>query len=166
LRPRLTERAERLRAPLLLVLWILLGFEAASGLVLFAAFLIAGRRPGEAIHVVAGVPLTAIYACYQWGHWRRVAPFRGRPDHVLGLVAALVTSLTVISGLWLGAEWWVARIASSHPGAIAYPPLLSAVHNIGSMLVIAFVGAHLGAVLWRESPRLSAGSRRGPGSSG
>ena len=40
-----SERAGRLRSPLLIALWILLAFEAASGLVLFAAFLIAGRRP-------------------------------------------------------------------------------------------------------------------------
>ncbi len=151
------ERGERLRAPLLIALWILLGFEAAGGLILFTAFLVLGRRPGEALHVVVGVPLAALYAVYQWQHWRRVAPFRGRPDHVLGLVAAIVMSLTLASGLALGALWWSARVARPHGGEIAYPAALSAFHNIGSMLVLAFVGAHLGAVLRRETGRARLG---------
>jgi hypothetical protein len=130
-------------------LWVFLGFEATSGLVLFTTFLVAGRRPGETIHVAAGVPLAALYAIYQWRHWSRVAPFRGRTEHVLGLVAAVVTSLTVLSGLVLGAMWWVARAAGAR-GEVAYPTWLSALHNIGSMLLLSFVGAHLGSVLRRE----------------
>jgi len=139
-RPRPAERAERLRSPLLLALWVLLGFEAVTGLWLFTAFLVAGRRPGESIHVVAGVPLTAIYAVYQWRHWKRVAPLRARPDHVLGLVAATVTALTIATGLVLGVVWWK---------KLPYPTALTALHNIGSMLVLSFVGAHLAAVLMR-----------------
>ena len=151
------ERAERLRSPLLIALWILLAFEAASGLLLFTAFLVAGRRPGEALHVVAGVPLAVVYAVYQWRHWRRVSPFRGRPDHVLGLVAASVTALTLATGLWLAGPWWIARVASPQAGAVSYPVALSSVHNLGSMLVMAFVGAHLVAVLSRGAARGRAG---------
>lgn len=147
------ERAERLRAPLLIALWVLLAFETAGGLILFVASLVVGRRPGETLHVAAGVPLTALYAAYQWRHWQRVAPLRARPDHVLGLVAASVMALTLASGLVLGVEWWMARVASPRLGEVGYPAWLSAVHNIGSMLVMAFVGAHLGAVLMRERPR-------------
>ena len=36
---------------------------------------------------------------------------------------------------------------------MTYPPLMSAVHNIGSMLVLTFAGAHLGAVLLRDRTR-------------
>ena len=139
------ERAGRLRSPLLIALWILLAFEAASGLVLFAAFLIAGRRPGETLHVIAGVPLAVVYAVYQWRHWRRVSPLRGRPDHVLGLVAAAVMALTLASGLLLGVWWWNGR----GEGA-SYPVWLTALHNIGSMLVLSFVGAHLLLILMRD----------------
>lgn len=149
-RPRSAERAERLRSPLLLTLWVLLAFEAATGWWLFTAFLVAGRRPGEAIHVVAGVPLAALYAVYQWRHWRRVAPFRARPDHVLGLVAASVLALTLGTGIALGVDWWMKRVASGTPGEVDYSEALRAVHNIGSMLVVSFVGAHLAAVLMRR----------------
>lgn len=152
------ERAGRLRSPLLIALWILLAFEAASGLVLFAVFLIAGRRPGETVHVALGVPLAAVYAVYQWRHWRRVTPFRGRPDHVLGLVAAAVMSVTLASGLALGAQWWMARISARGTGEVPYAVALSSVHNIGSMLVMAFVGAHLVAVLSRDAARRPPGA--------
>ena len=144
------ERRGRLRSPLLVTLWVFLAFEAITGLVLFTAFLVAGRRPGETLHVLAGVPLAAIYATYQWRHWHRVAPFRARPEHVLGLVAAIVTALTVLSGLALGILWWIGR-ASGGAGEISYPAGLSALHNIGSMLLLSFVGAHLGSVLRRDA---------------
>jgi cytochrome b561 len=35
--------------------------------------------------------------------------------------------------------------------AVAYPASLSAVHNVMSMLVLTFVGAHLAAVLLRDA---------------
>ena len=146
-------RSDRLRSPLLLALSVLLALETVGGLVLFAAFLTMGRRPGEALHTLAGVPLAALYALYQWRHWRRVRPLRARLDYVLGLVAALVMGLTLLTGLGLGAWWWQARVTARSGGEVAYPPLLSALHNIGSMLVMAFVGAHLGAVLMRDRPR-------------
>lgn len=151
------ERAERLRSPLLIALWILLVFEVASGLVLFTAFLVVGRRPGETLHVVAGVPLAAFYAVYQWRHWQRVSPFRGRPDHVLGVVAATVMCFTLATGLALGVLWWQARGSSLASGEVSYPVALSSVHNIGSMLVMAFVGAHLIAVLGRDARREGRG---------
>jgi hypothetical protein len=36
---------------------------------------------------------------------------------------------------------------------VRYPPLLCAVHNVASMVVLTFVGAHVGAVLFRERDR-------------
>lgn len=144
------ERAERLRAPLLIALWALLAFEAIGGLLLFTAYLILGRRPGETAHVLVGVPLAATYAVYQWRHWRRVSPVRARPDHVLGLVAAAAMSLTLLTGLVLGAMWCAARLFSGVAAEVPYPSALSAAHNLGSMLVLSFVGAHLGAVLLRR----------------
>ena len=139
-------RAARLRAPLLLALGITLAFEAAGGLWLFAARLLVGSSPGVALHVGGGLALNVLYAAYQWGHWRRVRPFRARLDHALGLIAALAIVCTQLSGLWLGALWWRSRAA----GIVDYPPLLSAAHNIFSMLVLTFTGAHLGAVLMRD----------------
>jgi hypothetical protein len=148
--PKETSRARRLRSPLLLALWALLAFETIGGLVLFTAFLVAGRRPGEALHVVVGVPLAVVYGIYQWRHWRRVAPLPIRADHVLGGIAAAVTALTLLTGFGLAAAWWTARVATPRPGEVEYSPWLSAAHNIGAMLILAFVGAHLGAVLLRD----------------
>lgn len=137
-------RDQRLRAPLLLTLWVLLAFEAGGGLVIFFARLASGRTPGEALHVVAGVALTGVYAAYQWAHWRRVRPLRARLDHVLGVLGATFMAATNLTGLALGAVWWNHR-----GGAVPYPTALTAVHNIGSMLVLTFVAAHVGAVLMR-----------------
>jgi hypothetical protein len=145
--PGLNGRAARLRSPLLLALWVLLGFEALGGFVIFTARLVAGTSPGEAAHVAAGIALTLCYAVYQWQHWRRVSPFRARVDYGLGLIAALAMALVNLSGLWLGLCWWRGRAL---PLAARYPVALSGVHNVASMVVLSFVVAHLGAVLQRD----------------
>jgi len=130
----------------------LLAFETLGGLVLFCARLVLGTRPGEAAHVLVGVVLTFVYGAYQWSHWRRVRPWRGRLEDALGLTAALALALTQVSGLALGAQWWQHRGA----GPALYPPALSAVHNIASMLVLTFIASHVGAVLWRDRGRRAA----------
>ena len=141
-------RGRRLRAPLLLALWTLLAFEAAGGTVIFVARLATGSTPGEALHVAAGVALTIVYAVYQWRHWLRVRPQRGL-HFVIGVLAASFMALANLSGLALGGVWWRDRVIG-HAAAAAYPPALSAVHNIGSMLVLTFAGAHIAAVLMRD----------------
>ena len=143
------ERARRLRSPLLLTLATLLAFEALGGLAIFFARVAVGALPGETLHVVAGVTLTLPYALYQWRHWRRVRPWRGRLDDLLGLLASSSLALTQISGLALGLRWWQHRGV----GPVPYPPPLSAVHNITSMLVLTFIASHVGAVLWRDRRR-------------
>lgn len=102
--------------------------------------------------MAAGVALLAVYALYQWRHWRRVRPLRAQLHHALGLIAALFMALTNLTGLWLAASWWRDR-AAPLGAAVRYPPLLSAVHNVASMVVLTFVGAHLGAVLFRDRDR-------------
>ena len=124
--------------------------EALGGLVIFYARLAFGTTPGETIHVIGGLLLTVVYVAYQWHHWLRVAPFRPRLDYALGLLATLFMALALLSGLVLGLYWWEARMAASTAAKVAYPALLSAAHNIASMLVLAFVGSHLGAVLLRD----------------
>ena len=146
-------RALRLSSPLLLALWALLAFEAAGGLTLFAARLVAGASPGEALHVAAGVALTALYAVYQWRHWRRVRPFRAQLHYGLGLIAAIFMALVNLTGLWLALYWWRTRIAAPGGAPVGYPSLLSAAHNVASMVVMTFVLAHLGAVLFRGRER-------------
>ena len=146
-------RARRLRSPLLLSLWALLAFEAGGGLVIFVARLVRSATPGEALHVVAGIALTAVYALYQWRHWRRVRPFRPQLHHALGLIAALFMAATNLTGLWLAAYWWQDRVAVPIEAAVRYPALLCAAHNVASMVVLTFVGAHLGAVLFRDRDR-------------
>jgi len=144
--------AARLRSPLLLALWGLLAVEVGGGLLLFFARLAWGVTPGIALHVAAGLALTVLYALYQWRHWLRVAPLRPGLDQTLGLIAAASMALTLLSGLWLGSIWWQRTLAA--PAAtVHYPALLVAIHNIGNMLVIAFLGAHLGAVLTRHRTR-------------
>jgi hypothetical protein len=143
-------RARRLRSPLLLALGALLAFEALGGLVLFVARLVAGRAPGATGHVLVGIALTAVYAVYQWRHWARVRPYRGQLHYALGLIAAFAMALVNLSGLWLAAAWWPAR---STAGLVRYPPTLSALHNVAGMVVLTFVGAHLGAVLFRDRSR-------------
>lgn len=144
-------RDRRLRAPLLMTLWTLLVVEAAGGLVIFVARLVAGITPGETLHVVAGAALTLVYAVYQWGHWRRVAPWRSRLDHALGLIAALSMALTLATGYALAWPWWELRVVAGRPDAVPYPALVSAAHNLMSMLVLTFVGAHVAAVLMRDA---------------
>ena len=143
-------RARRLRAPLLIALWGLLAFEAAGGLVIFIARLVSGATPGEALHVVGGVLLTAVYALYQWGHWRRVRPVRPQLHYALGVIAAASMALTNLSGLWLAAFWWQERMVAAGTAAVRYPVALSAIHNVASMVVLTFVAAHVGAVLFRD----------------
>jgi hypothetical protein len=153
-------RARRLRAPLLLLVWVLLGIEAAGGLVIFVARVAFGTTPLEALHVWCGVALTAGYAVYQFRHWWRVAPFRRQLHYAIGLLAAIFMAATNLTGLVLAAAWWKVRIVAGSAAAVPYPPVLSAAHNIGSMLVLTFVGAHLGAVLVRDR-RLSQALSRG-----
>lgn len=142
-------RARRLRAPLLVGLAALLAFESLGGLVIFFARLAAGRTPGEALHVAAGVALTIVYSIYLWGHWARTAPWRARLDSALGLIAALALALTQATGLWLGWQWGLALGARAFP--VAYTPFVSAAHNVTTMFTLTFAGAHLGAVLQRDA---------------
>ena len=146
-------RSRRLRAPLLILLWVLLAIEAVGGLVLFFARVAFGSKPGEALHVAAGLALTLVYVGYQWGHWRRVSPWRSRLDYGLGLLAAVSMALTNLSGLALALDW--ARRTGLMPGAAASDPAASSspallgFHNVASMVVLTFVASHLGAVLKR-----------------
>ncbi|MEO5616740.1 MAG: hypothetical protein ABIS67_03135 [Candidatus Eisenbacteria bacterium] len=142
-----TRRARRLRAPLLVALAVLLAVEAAGGLIILFARVAFGATPGLVLHVVAGLALTLVYAVYQTAHWRRVAPWRARPDYVLGLIAALSMSVTNLTGLMLAWIWWQAVRAGGDP---AYPVTLAAIHTLGTMLVLTFVAAHLAAVLQRD----------------
>ncbi len=144
-------RDRRLRAPLLVLLWGLLAFEAAGGLFIFIMRLAAGRTPGETLHVAVGAVLTLLYAIYQFQHWSRVAPFRSRMDYALGLIAALSMAVTLGTGLALALPWWTVRIAQKSAEPIAYATTVSAAHNIMSMLVLTFLGAHLAAVLLRDA---------------
>lgn len=154
-------RARRLRAPLLLGLAFLLAIESIGGIVIFVARLTLGVTPFEALHVWCGIALTACYAIYQVKHWHRVAPFRARLDYAIGLIASIFMAATNLTGLVLAFPWWETRIAGASAAPVAYPPLLSAAHNIGSMLVLTFVGAHLGAVLMRDRrPRPSSSRDR------
>lgn len=137
-------RRQRLRSPLLLAFAVVLAFEAAGGIVIFFARLAYGTTPGEMLHVIGGLVLTPLYALYQWRHWRRVRPVRPRLDHALGLLASGSIVLTQASGFALGFAWLEARGAAAN-----YAPVVSAIHNIGSMLVLTFVAAHVGAVLQR-----------------
>lgn len=143
-------RARRLRAPLLLLLAALLAVESLGGLVLFFARLAWGASPGETLHVLAGALLTGVYAIYQVAHWRRVTPLRARLDYALGLLAAGALALTLVTGWLLALPWWRVRMVAHAASAVAYPTGASATHNIGGMLVLSFVGAHLGAVLFRD----------------
>jgi hypothetical protein len=144
-------RAKRLRAPLLVLLWCLLGIEGAGGLWVFIMRLAAGTTPGESLHVAAGALLTLVYAAYQWQHWARVAPWRSRLDYAMGLIAALSMGATLATGYVLAWPWWQLRVTAHSAAAVAYPTAVSAAHNIMSMLVLTFVGAHLAAVLLRDS---------------
>ena len=140
-------RARRLRAPLLLALAVLLAVEALGGLVILFARLAFGATPGLVLHVLAGLALTIVYSVYQIAHWRRVAPWRARPDYVLGLIAALSMSVTNATGLLLAWVWWQAVRAGV---SASYPVTVAAVHTLGTMLVLTFAAAHLAAVLQRD----------------
>ena len=140
-------RARRLRSPLLLTFGALLAFEAGGGLVLFWARLAYGGLPGERSHVLVGIPLALFYAIYLWQHWRRVSPIRARLDYALGLIAAFSLAALLALGGVLGLLWWRSRGSGAPPH---YPELVSAAHNITSMLVLTFVLAHLLAVLARD----------------
>ncbi|HXJ68702.1 MAG TPA: hypothetical protein VNM39_07325 [Verrucomicrobiae bacterium] len=143
-------RSRRLRAPLLVLLWWLLAIEALGGLVIFFMRLAAGTMPGETVHVIAGAGLTLVYAIYQWQHWFRVSPVRGRLDYALGLIAAIAMAITLGTGYVLAVPWWSMRVAHRAAGPVAYSSFVSAAHNIMSMLVLTFVLAHLAAVLLRD----------------
>jgi len=127
---------------------VLLAFEAAGGIVIFVARLAVGSTPGETLHVAVGLALTIVYAVYQWRHWLRARLQRGL-HFLMGILAASSMALTNLTGLWLGVFWWRDRVVG-HAAAADYPVALSAVHNIGGMLVLTFVGAHLAAVLMRD----------------
>ncbi len=144
-------RARRMRAPLLVLVWVLLGFEALGGLFIFFMRLAAGRTPGETQHIAVGALLTLAYIAYQLQHWLRVAPFRSRMDYALGLIAALSMGVTLGTGLALTLPWWAVRITQKSADPVVYSTVVSAAHNIMSMLVLTFVGAHLAAVLMRDS---------------
>ena len=143
-------RARRLRAPLLVTVWGLLACEAIGGFVIFFARLVYGETPGETLHVLAGLVFTAVYALYQWRHWRRVRPFRNRLDYALGLFSLGFMTAALVTGMALALPWWHERIVAASVGPVQYPFWLSAGHNVASVMVLAFVAAHLGAVLLRD----------------
>jgi len=145
-----TPRSRRLRAPLLVLLWWLLGIEALGGLTIFFMRLAAGSLPGETLHVLVGAGLTLVYVVYQWQHWFRVSPWRGRLDYALGLIGAIAMGLTLLTGYVLAWLWWRARVIARSHDPIAYSSFVSGAHNIMSMLVLTFVLAHLAAVLLRD----------------
>ena len=140
-----------MRSPLLLAMWGLLAFEALGGMLIFFMRVAFGQTPGETLHVAGGALLTLAYVAYQWLHWLRVAPWRGRLDYAMGLFAAVSMAGALGTGLWLAWPWWRTRIVASSAEAVAYPTSLSAAHNVMSMLVLTFVGAHLAAVLLRDA---------------
>jgi len=143
-------RARRLRAPLLVLLWWLLGIEALGGLLIFFMRLAAGSLPGETIHVTVGAGLTLVYAVYQWQHWGRVSPWRGRLDYAMGLIGAIAMVLALLTGYVLAWPWWRVRIIERSHEPVAYSSFVSGAHNIMSMLVLTFVLSHLAAVLLRD----------------
>ncbi|MEQ1834437.1 MAG: hypothetical protein ABL977_15430 [Candidatus Eisenbacteria bacterium] len=145
-----TARDRRMRAPLLVLLWWLLGFEAAGGLLMFFMRLAAGTTPGELLHIAVGALLTLVYAVYQIQHWLRVTPFRTRMDYALGLIAAVSMVVTLGTGIALALPWWTLRMTQHSTAPVPYSTVVSAAHNIMSMLVLTFVGAHLAAVLLRD----------------
>ena len=144
-------RGRRMRSPLLLGVWGLLAFEALGGMLIFFMRLASGQVPGETLHVAGGALLAMTYVAYQWRHWLRVAPWRSRLDHAMGLIAATSMAGALGTGLWLAWAWWRTRMVAGSAEAVAYPASLSAAHNVMSMLVLTFVGAHLAAVLLRDA---------------
>lgn len=147
-RTRPATRAERLRSPLLVALWVLFALEASTGLVIFFARLALGAAPTLSLHWYAGFAFTVVYVGYQIQHWSRVQPLRARLDHVLGVLATASLLATQWSGYADGWEWFNRGRPLAYT---AFPATLSAIHNVMSMLSLTFVGAHLGAVLLRGS---------------
>jgi len=141
-------RVIRLRAPLLLALAALLLLEAVGGLAILFVRVAYGATPGVVLHIAGGVALTVVYTIYQIAHWNRVAPWRTRPDYVLGLIAALSMATVNGTGLGLAVFTWRAGVHAAKP---VYPVVLSAVHTLSTMLVLTFALAHLAAVLQRPS---------------
>ena len=139
-----------MRSPVLVVLAALFAIEAVTGLILFAARLISGRAPGESIHIAAGAAVVGVYAVYQARHWARVRSLRWRLDHGLGLLAAVFMVLTLASGAVLALSWWDTQAEPDTAAKVAYSPLWSALHNVASLLILTFLGAHLCAVLFRD----------------
>lgn len=155
----LSPRTQRILAPLVSLVWVLLAFEALGGLwIFFVRLAYDGRTPGLTLHWWAGWALTVLYVVYQWQHWSRVAPLRARLDYVMGLIAALSMVFTLGTGVVLGLPWWHAHMPAQFP----FMPLWSGAHNVLSMLTLTFVGAHLGAVLFRDAQRRAA-SQQLPG---
>jgi hypothetical protein len=152
-------RRKRLQAPLLVTLGLLLVVESIGGLTIFFMRLATGALPGETLHVAAGCALTLVYVVYQWQHWTRVAPWRNRLDYALGLIATLSLVATLATGIVLTVPWWEMRIVAGNDGAVTYANLTSAAHNITSMLVMTFLGAHIAAVLRRDRARSTPASR-------
>lgn len=148
--PFVAPRSRRMRAPLLVLLWWLLGIEALGGLLIFFMRLATGSMPGETVHVITGAGLTLVYTIYQIQHWGRVAPWRNRMDYVLGLIGSIAMVLTLATGYVLAWPWWLARVVERRADGVAYSSFVSAAHNIMSMLVLTFVLAHLAAVLLRD----------------
>jgi len=138
---------------------VLLAVESVGGLVILFARVAFGAMPGVALHVLAGVALSVVYTAYQITHWSRVAPWRSRPDYVLGLIAAVTLSATNVTGLVLGWFWWDSRLGGT--GLARCPVGLSAAHTLGTMLVLAFAGAHLAAVLQRDRDAAARASGAG-----
>jgi hypothetical protein len=145
-----------MRAPLLIALWVLLAVEFLGGLVIFFARLANGTLPGESLHVWAGIALAGVYAAYQWQHWLRVRSVRSGLDRLLGYLTASSMVATLVTGIWLGWEWW-RHVRVGAPGHVPYASWLSGAHNIASMLVAAFVASHVGVILLRERPGANSG---------
>ena len=59
----------------------------------------------------------------------------------------------LLSGLALAWFWWRGRFVAPTGARVGYLALLSAAHNVASMVVLTFVLAHVGAALFRSRER-------------